>query len=165
MAHPPILYSTNTFLAYSISEKYYGNVHYFWCAPYFDPRQASTLSVSLPPTSSPAELYEDLLKDIFRGDNHSPRVAQNKSGILAGATAHKNRRKITTVQFNEIVEIVRAAQLQDFKPLLFVAPYTRLGKKLKPVPVPKRAHPLSAEFVAEGIPRSHFDAIILPWRA
>jgi hypothetical protein len=159
-----ILYSTNTYLAYSISESYY-RTHFFWCTPYFDPRSAPSLSVARPPPSaSPAELYEGFAEDIARSDKRSPRVAQNRSGIVAGATAHKERRRITTKQFNEIVEIVRAAELQDFRPLLFVAAYVELKKHLKRVPVSKLAHPFSQEFIADGVRRSGFDVITLPGR-
>ncbi len=159
-----ILYSTNTFLAYSIAEKYYDQTHYFWCTPCFDPRTAPALSVSLPPTASPAELYEDFANDIERSDRHSPRVGQNRTGIMAGATAHKNRGHITKKQFTEIFQIVHAAQLQDFRPLLFVAAVQALKPYVKTVPVTERAHPLAQEFVAEGVPRAKFDVIAFRWR-
>ena len=35
----PILYSTNTWIAYMIAERFYRRHHYVWCTPYFDPRQ------------------------------------------------------------------------------------------------------------------------------
>src|SRR5262245_16335140 len=37
-AHPPVLYSTNTWLAFAIAQKYYASRHYVWCTPHFDPR-------------------------------------------------------------------------------------------------------------------------------
>jgi hypothetical protein len=157
-----ILYSTNTFLAFSIAERYYAQKHYFWCTPHFDARAASALAVSLPPTASPAEIYEGLFQEVSRGDLHSGRVAQNRSGILAGATMHKDRGEISAEHFDEIVEIVRAAQIQDFRPLLYVAPFDRLKDNLKRVPISARAHPLSAEYVAENVHRRKFDVIELP---
>ncbi len=36
MSAPLILYSTNTWLAYKIAERFYGDMHYVWCAPFFD---------------------------------------------------------------------------------------------------------------------------------
>jgi hypothetical protein len=158
----PFLYSTNTYLAYSISEQYYDQKHYFWCAPHFDGRSISPLVTPQPPTSSPAELYEGFAADIQRGDLHSSRVGQNRTGIIAGATQHKLHGRITGRQFNEIVEIVRAAQLQDFRPLLFIADLDGLKKNLKLVPVTKRAHPLSREYVAQRVKRTAFDVIELP---
>src|SRR5215813_9317646 len=120
-----LLYSTNTYLAYSISERYYDRTHYFWCAPQFDGRTVVTGTV-LPPTSSPAELYEAFSMDIARNDRHSDKVRQNRAGIIAGATSFHKRGRITSKQLKEIVEIVKAAQLPDFRPLLFVAPREHL---------------------------------------
>jgi hypothetical protein len=160
-----ILYSTNTFLAYSISEKYYGSLHYFWCTPHFDSNSLGALSTSKSaPSSSPAELYEDLIRDILRGDRHSTRVTQNRSGIITGATVSLSRKFIARKQFNEIVEIVRAAELKDFRPLLFVGAYDHLKKYLRTVAVSKRANPLSDEFIAQDVRRDRFDVIELPWR-
>lgn len=31
-----IYYSCSTWLSYEICQRYYGQVHYAWCAPYFD---------------------------------------------------------------------------------------------------------------------------------
>lgn len=160
-----VLYSTNTFLAFSISERYYGGVHFFWCTPHFDSGSIGPLGVSRsPPSSSPAELYEDLTHDIARGDRNSNRVKQNRSGIITGAAAYRSRGAITSKQFNEIVAIVRAAELQDFRPLLFIGAYNDLKKYLKTVAVSKRAHPFSEEFIAQGVPRSKFDVIVFPGR-
>jgi hypothetical protein len=158
-----VLYSTNTLLAYSVSEKYYKCIHYFWCSPYFDPHSAP-LSVSLPPTSSPAEVYNSLYEEVTRGDMHSAKIAQNRSGIVAGATIHKSNNTITSDEFDEIVQIVQAAQVQDFKPLLFVAPYERLKGNIKKVAISARSHPLSSEYVADNVHRSDFDVIELPRR-
>ncbi len=160
----PFLYSTNTYLAYSISEQYYDHKHYFWCAPHFDGRSIPVLTTPQPPTSSPAELYEAFAGDIQRGDLHSSRISQNRMGIIAGATQHKKGGRITGRQFSEIVEIVRAAQLQDFRPLLFIADLDRLKKNLKIVPVTKRAHPLSREYIARQVKKAAFDVIELPRR-
>jgi hypothetical protein len=160
-----MLYSTNTFLAYSISERYYGGVHFFWCAPNFDSSSTGFLNVSRsPPSSSPAELYEDFSHDIARGDRNSNRVSQNRSGILTGATDFLSRNAITRKQFDEIVAIVRAAELQDFRPLLFVGAYRDLRKYLRSVAISKRAHPLSQEFIAQGVRREKFDVIEFPRR-
>jgi len=156
-----ILYSTNTFLAFTISEKYFKGRHYFWCAPCFDPRTESSLNASLPPTASPAEIYEAIWSDVTRGDLHSPRIAQNRLGIIAGATQHKHKGTISLDSYSEIVEIVHAAAIPDFRPLLFLAPRTQLKRFIKAAPIAARAHPLSSEYIAEGVPRDHFDVIEL----
>lgn len=160
-----ILYSTNSFLAFSIAERFYKRRHYFWCAPVFDPRLESKLaSTTLPPTSSPAELYERFSEDIARSDHHSPRIAQNRSGIVAGAEAQKRRGTISDAEYDEIVDVVGQAQLPDFRPVLFVAPFAQLKVYLRSVTVSRRAHPLSSEQIAENVPRRNFDVIEIPVR-
>lgn len=157
-----LLYSTNTFLAYRIAEDYYGCSHYFWCSPLFDGRLEPRFGRPQPPTASPAEIYETLLKEVNRGEGHSNRIKQNKSGIMAGATAHRDKKTITEEQYKEIAAIVGASILIDFRPLLMVAPHDRLDAYLTPVSVLSRAHPLSPEYIAKGVPRAAFDVLELP---
>jgi hypothetical protein len=65
--------------------------------------------------------------------------------------------------FEEIKDIVAAAETRDFRPLLYVIPFRGLTPKVKQVPVNQRAHPLSIEFVIEALPSASFDAIIIEW--
>ena len=123
MADPLLLYSTNTWLAYVIAERYYGGEHYVWCAPVFDPRKQSSVDMVLPPTSSPCEIYRGLYEETKRGDRHSGKITENRGGILRGAAIKKNCRTITADEEREITEIIESAEIYDFRPLLYVIPF------------------------------------------
>ena len=164
MITPVVLYSTNTWLAYIISQEYYNGVHYVWCTPYFDPRSQTSLDVAVPPTSSPYEIYHSLHEEVVRGDRHSAKIRDNKAGILRGATAKREAGVITEQQESEIVSIVEQAQLTDYKPLLYVIPYAPVAGLIREVPISKRAHPLSKEYIIEQLPRKYFDPIEMTTR-
>ena len=158
-ALPIVLYSTSSWLAYIIAERYYGGYHYIWCTPHFDPSSVPSISYTVPPSSSPAEIYRNLREDVKRGDRHSAKIAANKAGILKGMEYKMTTREITKEQASEIASIVDAAEPRDFKPLIFVVPFALVAKLIKPVPVNQRAHPLSIEFIIDKLPREKFDVI------
>ncbi len=81
---PALLYSTNTWLAYTISQTYYHAEHYVWCSPHPNSRWLPAGLASLPPSSSPGDLYLSLHADITGGDRHSAKIAQNKRGLTSG---------------------------------------------------------------------------------
>lgn len=157
MNTPLVLYSTNTWLAYMISKRYYKDEHYIWCTPYFDPKNNHDSAV--PPTSSPLETYRRLAEEVSHGDKHSQKIKENKAGILRGANAKKMAGIINENQEKEIVSIVDLAEQRDFHPLLYVIPYSLVADKLiEPSPEDK-AHPLSAEYIINNLDRSLFDVL------
>jgi hypothetical protein len=159
MADPLLLYSTTTWLAYVIAERYYSGEHYVWCAPVYDPRKQSSVDMVLPPTSSPCEIYRGLYEETKRGDRHSTKIAENRVGILRGAAIKKNCGTITADQEREITAIVDMAEINDFRPLLYVIPFHQVSSIVQTVPVDRRAHPMSSEFLIERLPREYFDVL------
>jgi hypothetical protein len=156
---PILLYSVNTWLAYAIAEQYYSGLHYVWCTPHFDPSGVPSINYAVPPSSSPVEVYRGLRQDVTNGDRHSAKISANKAGILRGVEARRTHGDITEGAAAEIVAILDAADIRDFRPILFVIPFSLVRDKIEPVPVSQRAHPLSAEFIIERLPRNCFDAI------
>ena len=59
----------------------------------------------------------------------------------------------------EIASVIEAADIYDFRPMCYVIPFCLVRNLVRPVPIGQRAHPLSAEFVIESLPRNCFDAI------
>lgn len=80
MREPLLLYSTSTWLAYAIAERYYGGVHYAWCSPVYDGTTAES-HINIPPTSSPAEIYRLLLHEVSRGERHGKAIENNREGL------------------------------------------------------------------------------------
>jgi hypothetical protein len=159
-AQPPlILYSTSTWLAFIIGQKYFHGEHHVWCTPYFDPSAVPSVEYTVPPSSSPAEIYRGLRSDITRKERHSKKIKANKAGILRGAQEKLAEGTINEEDAKEIAAIVAAAEVPDFAPLIFVIPYHLVKDWLSTVPVSQRAHPLSVEFVIKKLPRICFDVL------
>ena len=90
----------------------------------------------------PGAIYERLAQDVMAGDKHSPLVDQNKLGVRRGADAKLRDGVISDDRRDEILQIVDAADIQQFKPLIYVIPYTAVAAIAVEVPVSNRAHPL-----------------------
>ncbi len=155
---PLLLYSVNTWLAYSIAETFYDGEHYVWCTPYFSSR-AAPAHVRLPPTSAPCTIYRSLADEVKAGDRHSAKIRDNRMGISRGMNAKLQNGTIDERQSGRIVDVLNGAEIRDFRPLLYVIPFDRVREIVAPVEVADRAHPLSAEFLIERLPRMHFDVI------
>jgi hypothetical protein len=160
MKPPLLLYSTSTWLAYSVAEQYYGGVHYAWCSPVYDGRLAEA-HVNIPPNASPAALYSVMLADTRRGDQHSNAIDQNKKGIYRGAQARRSQGLIGDEQFEEIRSSLERTECRDFRPVLYIIPYEQVRESVVRVPVAERAHPMSVEYLIDSLPRPSFDMIEL----
>lgn len=156
-----ILYSCSTWLAYNICQHYYGQTHYAWCSPYFDPSSKLSQHNCIPPSSSPRDIYWSLKKDIKNGDMHSAKVRDVRRGILKGAGIKRKAGIITSVEHMEILEIVRRSALVGFAPLMFAIPVHPVAGLITAVAIRHRANPLSEEYTIENLPRKFFDAFEL----
>jgi hypothetical protein len=161
MTEPLLLYSTSSRLAYQIAQRYYKDVHYAWCSPVFDGRAASRFVASVPPTSSPCEIYWNLNEEARRGDRHSPRISNARAGIVLGAHSKRNAGIIDDETVADIIASVDLASPWEFRPLMFIMPYGRVRQLITKVPVQKRAHPLSLECLIVALPGRLFDVIEL----
>lgn len=153
-----LLYSINTWLAYKIAEQYYSNTHYVWCSPLFNATNTN------PPSSNPIEIYCSLRKDIEGKDHHSSKIEQNKTGIIKGANIKKSKGIITDSQEQDIIDIVTAAELEDFRPLIYIIPTEKVNTIIKPVSYKFKANKFSHEYIIEELPKPLFDVIDLDGR-
>lgn len=156
-----MLYSTNTWLAFQIAERFYKGRHYVWCSPFFHGQSDKGESGFVAPTSTPWEIYRSLYKEWKAGDRHSTKIEYNKDGILRGAKFKRTAGAISKDEAQSITSIVEQAEVRDFEPMIYVMPYARVSRLLREVPVKERAHPLSQEYVIESLPRGLFDVIRL----
>jgi hypothetical protein len=158
---PLVLYSVNTYLAYMINERYYGSKHYVWCSEVFDARANHHLGrySSIPPTSNPYEIYHNLYEEVKRGDRHSAKIEANRKRILGGAKIKLEAGVINQEQYDEIEKIVKSVEISDFRPILYVIPYSNVAADVREATVEERAHPLSREGIIESLDRANFDPI------
>ena len=92
---PLVLYSTNTWLAYAISERFYRGIHYVWCTPHAGPSSVPSHDAT---------------------DRHSALIQQNRAGILRGAQSRRQQGVIGEPHEGEIRAVVSLAETRDFKP-------------------------------------------------
>jgi hypothetical protein len=160
MDQPLILYSANTLLAYSIAERFYRGVHYAWCSPLYDGTRAAA-HITIPPSSSPAEIYSAYAQDARRGERHSEAINRNRDGILRGADAKLAVGIVSPAQRAEIQRITELGTPLDYRPVLYIIPFDRVAELAVEVPVHERAHPLSVEYRVEALPSGCFHMIEL----
>ncbi len=147
-----------TTLAYNINIRYYGALHYMWCTPYFGSDYQSP-HFTVPPSSSPLEIYQTLKKEIDGADKHGTKLKLNRLGIRRGADKMATLGKINEEQRREIHAISKGAESQQFRPLLCVIPRIEAVPYYQKVDIKKRANPLSHEYIIADVPQSAFDVI------
>lgn len=79
-----ILCSSITLIAFNVNERFYESVHYMWCTPFFDIDHRSPV-YTVPPTSSPFQIYKTLARKVANVDCHSDKIEANRVGIIRGA--------------------------------------------------------------------------------
>ena len=115
----------------------------------------------LPPSSSPGDIYLSFHADIRGGDLHSAKISQNKEGILKGAGIKRTMGIISEQQHTDIKAVVAAADLRDFRPLLFIIPFGPVADRVQMVSLAQRASAFHEEYTIERLPRHLFDVIEL----
>ncbi len=158
MDEPLILYSTQTWLAYAVAERFYGGVHHAWCSPVYDGTTAAR-HVNIPPSSSPAEIYRVMAADARRGERHSALFTKKLDGIRTGAKLRAAAGEITAAQEEEIDAMLKTAHPRELRPVLYVIPFDTVKHIVHEVPLTLRAHPFSVEFQIPELPRNLFDMI------
>jgi hypothetical protein len=156
--NPMFLYSTNTYLAYSIAEQYYRGIHWVWCSPFFRPKKG-LFPVAMPISAIPGSIYERLYTDVTSKDHHSFLIKRNKVGLRKGIAAKLSRGVITPKDALALESAIRRAQLIDFRPVLYIIPFSKVKRLVLEVDVKDRAHPLSVEYKIEALPSGSFEAI------
>jgi hypothetical protein len=149
----PILYSTMSLVAYNVNRLYYKGLHYVWCTPYFSSNFDSP-HYTVPPSSSPFEIYKQMQNEIKGADRHGVKIRLNRLGIRKGAEAMHHRGIITESILTEISLIAKTADLGQFRPLLCVISRLEAVPYYKTVAIGKKANPMSQEFILADLPQS-----------
>lgn len=150
----PILYSINTHLAYSISKRYYNDIHFVWCTTEFN-------NLKQPPTSNPQTICNRLLEQITKGDNHTKEIEANIAGILKGAKCKLEQKVITEKQFEKIRSIVNVAEFKLFFPLIYLIHTGKVKNKIVEVKKEDCASETSIEYKIEDLKKGEFEIINL----
>ena len=154
----PVLYSTMSELAFNVNSQFYTGKHYLWCTPYFGSNYQSP-HFTVPPTSSPLDIYSTLKNEIAGADRHGTKIALNRLGIRKGAEVMRSRGLITETDLQDIIQISELAQPQQFRPLLCIIPRQNALACYRKVDIKDKANPLSYECIVSDLPQTAFDII------
>jgi hypothetical protein len=157
-----LYYSVNTYLSHYINTTFYNDQHYVWCSPVFDPTrlEASDPRRRIPKSSSPISIYKTYQDDVTSGDLHSDAIKRNRLGLKAGATHRLQQDVIDADEYQMINDIVDAALITDFAPLIYVIPEHLVASKIRRVSVSAQANPLSAEYVVDNLMKGEFELLV-----
>ncbi len=168
MKEPVILYSIQSYLAYYINTRYYNNIHYVWCAPFFDSNKESGLTPKLAYTSNPIDIFKSYYRDITVRDRHykRPEIERNTVALLKGATIMKDKGAISDETYEKIKKTISSCSQDEkiseyFRPLIYVIPYETNKHLINEVDVDKSAGTLSPEYIIENLPTDKFNIIDL----
>jgi hypothetical protein len=156
-----LLYSTNTWLAHYISTRYYGGAHWVYCTPAFSMIPARAHGPIQPPSAAPKSIYWGFANDVLAKDVHSPKIAQNRTGLKKGALAKEAAGMISKQDAADIIALVDKADVGYFSPLLYVIPRSGVAARLVRVPPLNAASLVSDEYVLEELVASEFEALEL----
>jgi len=153
-----VLCSAATLLSYRIAEHYYKGRHYVWCAPFLngDFRSGRGPAIKTPPSADPIQIYYHYLDAVESGDTHSSYIDRNRVGLRRGSGERKKQGVITKRAYNDILEIVEYASLQDFRPIMYIVPFAKVKDSIEAVPPNRKAGVFSQEFIIRDLKEKSF---------
>jgi hypothetical protein len=156
-----LFYSTNTFLAHYINEKYYNGVHFVWCSPVFDPTAFERIDVrsKIGITSSPADIYKRLKEDISRDQKHSLHIREARTNLKRAVLIKQKELKFTKTTQRIIIEEIDDAPYDHFKPLIYLIPSKEVKKRIIEVPIMDKATTLGKEYQIHDLRKKEFEII------
>ena len=146
-------------LKFKINERYLG-YHYVWCSPVFEASAVGrgTLGADQPGSSDPATIYRRLHDDVSRRDRHANEVDRQRASVKSTALYLAAEGRISDGVAAEIAEIASAADLFDFRPVLYAIPYEPVSDRVQLVQVEKRAS-IEPEYVIADLKQGEFQMI------
>lgn len=156
-----LYYSTNTKLAFFITEQFYNSEHFVWCAPVYNPEKLEEYDYrkKIPVSSSPFKIYKNLYDDVKTNDKHSSKIQQNRAGLKRGAAIMLDKGIIDENDLARILAIIDSAEISEFSPMIYLIPTNLVKDKISPVEVKDAANPLSIEFQIFDLKRDEFEII------
>lgn len=161
MASPLILFSTNTYLKFSLQERHRGE-HHVWCSPTFAAEKLDkyALGAGTPPSSDPATIYRDLREAVLKTDEHCGKIVDQRKTLTALAIEWCKAGHITDTVRDDIVTSVEKAPFNYWRPLVYAIPYGGVAGRVKEVPRKDRAS-IEPEYIIPDLKRAEFEIIEL----
>jgi hypothetical protein len=157
---PLVLYSTQTYLKFRIQQDFIGK-HRVWCSQVFDAEKQNPyeLGSGQAPTSDPKAIFKDLwAAAVTKPDDHNAKITGQRTVLLGLAVSWCVDGLIAEDDRDEIVAIVQAARITEWRPLLFVIPFALVEKRVINVPRKDRASS-EPEYIVPDLVTNEFDII------
>ncbi len=157
----PVFYSTNPWLKYFINSRYRDGKHFVWCSEAYDgSRQKVQGQPAMAASSSPIEIYRELVRDTQRRDQHSFKITQQKNSLTSIATKWRKEGSISEIELKEIIALVTDTDFTNWRPLLYVIPkYQINASRITVVDPDERAGRIHREYTIKDLDSSEFDAL------
>jgi hypothetical protein len=157
----PIFYSTNAWVKYYIHERYRDGRHYVWCSEGFSgPRRSTWGMPPMPRSSSPLEIYRELLGDVISSDSHSSKITQQQHSLNSLAQKWLSSGEIGNVEFKEIFTLVNLPISNIWRPVIYVIPQHAIHpSRVQVVHPAARAGVLEREYIIHDLLSSEFDVL------
>jgi hypothetical protein len=157
----PVFYSTNAWVKYYVNENYNGGLHYVWCSEAFEGPRRQVRGMPPPArSSSPIEIYRELLGDVQTRDRHSAKITQQKHSLNSLAQRWLADSKIGEIEFDEIATLVNGQDINNWRPLIYVIPQHAIHPSRVQVVRPgSRAGEVGREYIITDLTGSEFDVL------
>jgi hypothetical protein len=150
-----LYYSTNTLLAYRITNRYFHGIFSVHCAEEYDPDNQT----GNPPSSSPALLYWQFRLVAESGDRGNDKIISVKNKLKRVARSKLRTGEITQNEYDALRWEVNAAESWYFTPILYLISREKVGSRAKAIPIDKRANPNSKEYMIDDLKADKFEVI------
>lgn len=143
-------FSVQTEIAYFITVQYFSGRFFVHVAEEFDP-------LSNPGSSNPRELHKDLSRAAKSHDRGDVKIQSVQKTLRRVANQKWSLGEITDNQLREILDIIRLADPNDYRPLIYIIRRDKIiNTRLKPVPTRKKPHIMSIEYTIGDLDKSEF---------
>lgn len=159
-----LLYSANPWIKHVIQDNYRGGRHYVWCSDHADSRILNkySLGANVPSSSNPIEIYQGLKAAVSSRDRHNSKIVEVKATYqalllpqwIADGTLGEFER-------DEILYLLENAEIDYWRPVLYLIPRSSVEKRLEPVPASKRAG-IGMEYIIGDLHSDEFEFVEVP---
>jgi hypothetical protein len=111
-------------------------------------------------SSTPRDIYRELLGDVQSRDLHSAKIAQQQHSLNSLAQKWHAARTIGDIEFEELVTLINGHDINNWRPVIYVIPKHGIHASRVQVVHPKaKAALIGREYIITDLKSVEFDMI------
>ncbi|MGR3218258.1 MAG: hypothetical protein ACUZ8H_00385 [Candidatus Anammoxibacter sp.] len=110
------------------------------------------------PSSNPANIYRELMRDVNGKDDHSAKINAQKASFIERAIQSASNGEISENDRDDIVCMVKKSPFEYWRPLIYVIPSGPVDLRTKLVPMKERAG-FGNEYIIKDLKHTEFDIL------